>query len=545
MSRRATGSGSRWRLGPPLAAAVLAALLAVAAAEDAAGVPGGRGPVSSIAPRAAAGFADLEYSVPFYAILFGNSESNRATSSDAEATNSAMHFAEVASVERDGSGLDLSFAVEGQPEASGYQACVLDQGCHDVGVGVTSQGLLYLHAPSDLEGLFWYLSGFPRQPLELSASDAGSGLKVYREVVVGPPAAAAGCEDYGDDAPEMFSCLFLRELLPPGQAGAAGEATLRAGLPPLVQDSDNYRLVFAEEFNGDPPAADDNNCRNGLSTLDDTVWNYHNACYNVDSRGEPCTNVAAGALVMGTAHPCGSPLIGRAGAAKLNSFGKLHLKYGYVEFKYTIDLDHWPNLYQNHNLILYTKGSLRHHRNRYGIKIDDWEDWLKNTEVEIDLVEIDGRQDVAHQYANWGGLDDVSDLRPIRTYKFTNYCGYSAISIIYRANYCRGRDSVTVTRGVEWTPRGYRTYIKFDGIHTGLTLVPKDKILIDVQTEQSGQLTRSRLSAGTDRYFEYITPDDTGTLLEQVAVSHVPLPVSMSAWGWLTDMHPYIRTRMK
>jgi hypothetical protein len=46
--------------------------------------------------------------------------------------------------------------------------------------------------------------------VELSATDADSGLKVCREVTVNPPAAAAGCEDFGDGMPEAFTCLFLR-----------------------------------------------------------------------------------------------------------------------------------------------------------------------------------------------------------------------------------------------------------------------------------------------------------------------------------------------
>ncbi|MCY4663426.1 MAG: hypothetical protein OXC00_02030 [Acidimicrobiaceae bacterium] len=49
-----------------------------------------------------------------------------------------------------------------------------------------------------------------------------------------------------------------------------------------------------------------------------------------------------------------------------------------------------------------------------------------------------------------------------------------------------------------------------------------------------------------DRYFEYVDSDDTGTLLEQVAVGHIPLPFFLSAWSFMEpDRHPYIRQRLK
>ena len=34
-------------------------------------------------------------------------------------------------------------------------------------------------------------------------------------------------------------------------------------------------------------------------------------------------------------------------------------------------------------------------------------------------------------------------------------------------------------------------------------------------------------------------------MLEQVAVSHMPLPISLGVWGWLGERQPHILTRMK
>ena len=40
--------------------------------------------------------------------------------------------------------------------------------------------------------------------------------------------------------------------------------------------------------------------------------------------------------------------------------------------------------------------------------------------------------------------------------------------------------NVTVTRGLEWTPRGYRKFIKVDGVHDDWMMIPKDSIEVEV-----------------------------------------------------------------
>ena len=516
-----------------VAALCVPGLLALAAASDPAGGAPGLGPVNS--QGAAAGFNDLEYSVPFYGRLFTDESTERPDWPEATATFGSTHFAKVSTYDRSGS-LDLSLAVEGQPDSSDYEFCQSAAACGDVNVRVTSGGLLYLHVPRNIRNLFSYLGDFPRQRVELSASDADSGLKVYREVLVGPSPAAAGCEDYGDNTPEAYTCLFLRELKPPPPDSSVGTNSLP---DELVQDASNYSLVFAEEFDG-VSAADE--CVDGLSTLDGGVWDYYDACDVVDSRGEPCGNVVDGALVMGDSGLCTSALIPPSDSFQLGSYGKFHFKYGYVELKYTVNVDRWPNVYSNHNIVLWTRGKrLPFLRDRFGVAVRDWEDYLKNTETEIDILEYDAnsRVEVAHQYGgNWGR--QVSGLTPTRSNKYIYYCSANAISLISRSS-CRGDETFTVTRGIEWTPRGYRTFVKVDGVHDDLIVVPKDKI--EVQTNYPYRKTLT--GTARDEYFEYLDPEDTDTLLEQVAIAHTPLPIALGVWGYLGTNHPYIRTRMK
>ena len=534
-----------------VAVLVMPGVLGTTTAEAADGGSGGAGPVSSSTYRAAAGFTDIEHSVPFYGRLWSDHAYDRLSSPQAAATHHANYFAQVVTAERDGASLDLTFAVEGQSDASTYRTCHHDEGCTDVTVRATPDGLLYLHADrSSASGrvYFTHLGGFAPRAVELSAADADSSLKVYREVVVDPPAEAAGCEDYGGGTPDAFTCLFLRELMPPGQAAAAAEAALRAKLPKLVQDSANYRLVFAEEFNGTPPDADANGCRDGLSTLDADVWNYFDACTNVDSRGESCGNVGNGGYTMAAAGTCKPGVAGPFVSSDLNTSGHLHMKYGYIEFAYTFNIDQWLGIYYNYTTLLNLRGHrLADLRDQYGVEIENWEDHLKHSGVEVDFFEMSGNWDVSHQYANWSVRDLPETLLPLQAQKWVDFCQIDGGRGIVpnpgaRNNSCESTDSCTVTRGVEWTPRGYRTYIWVHGLQEGLTLMPKDKIgIFQFRDDDVRAVTSSKKS----QFFENLVRGDASTLLEQAGIAHVPMPLYLTTWGFMVDENqPYIRRRL-
>ncbi len=100
---------------------VMPGVLRTTTAEAAAGGSGEAGPVSSRAGpvssstyRAAVGFADIEYSAPFYGRLWNDSSWGRPLGPEAATTARAQYPGAVAAVEDSGSALDLSFAVESQ-----------------------------------------------------------------------------------------------------------------------------------------------------------------------------------------------------------------------------------------------------------------------------------------------------------------------------------------------------------------------------------------------------------------------------------------------
>ncbi|MXZ85142.1 MAG: hypothetical protein F4Z02_05745 [Acidimicrobiia bacterium] len=500
------------------------------------------GPVSSASYSPAVSFTALEYPVGFFNRIFNAWEPTDRWGPTASDTRT--WFGAVTADAQSGD-LSLTFAIEGQHDPSGYQFCETPTTCDYVNVRVTPEGLLYLHKEQRTTFQSGFFSDFPVRTVELSATDADTPLKVYREVLVTPPPVATGCEDYGEDNPDAFTCLFLRELLPSEAPTGVDESTLRASLPGLVQDAGNYSLVFSEEFDNAPPEPNAAGCIDGISTLDNDVWTYGDNCHSsrLDSRGEPCGTVANGALVLADSGFCPG--------AGLNSSNKLYAKYGYFEVKYTINRARWP-AYANYNFILWGGKKQLFLLDRYGVEIEDWEDYLSNIAVEIDIFEweVNGSQDVAHQYgnSNWAVRD--ADILPIRTVKWSYYCGRTHNPIVLNPKLpCRNSDTFTITRGVEWTPRGYRTFIKVHGWHDEMFVLHKDKIVIENKPTTAlapGDRWYKVNGSARDQYFELVDPDDPDTVLEQVAVSHVPAPLAMGAWGYLNrENHPYIRTRMK
>ncbi|MXZ96072.1 MAG: hypothetical protein F4Y99_09125 [Acidimicrobiaceae bacterium] len=533
-------------------AAMVAALGSVAASSGVAGGADGgasssAGPVSSSSYSPALAFADTEHSVlPMTGLLARgvSPEPDPARpGSTAGLVASWEHgfFSDLEMEPRAGTNPDLAFAVESQPDRSLYPFCKRGGACHDLKLEVNSRGLLYLRNPDTsnfgFATLHWS-AAFPQQRLEVSAADPGTGMKVYREVLINPPQEEPGCEDYADFTVDAYVCLFLRQRIPEGAAGSSDEATLRAGLPGLVQDKSNYELVFAEEFNGTPPSANAAGCRDGVSTLNGDVWNYVDTCAWVDSRGEACSNVADGSFYAAVAYKCGT---------NLNTFGKLHYQYGYLEFKYTLNMDGW-NWSSNQNLVAWAPAYPEQHLwSQYGVTIDSWEDYLKYVSVELDFLEYvaQSRHSSWGMHANWGRI--VSNVRSYRTGVRLDYCPTTRIDpyrVLSNPNPCRTTDTFTVTLGVEWTPRGYRTFVKWDTIQDELTVWPKRGVGIDRQLP-GGPQTHLQGTA-RDRYFEYLTPGNTSTILTQAGVGHSPNPIGIGAFG--DDMPSsmnHIRTKVK
>ena len=446
------------------------------------------------------------------------------------------------------------FAIEHLPDKSMYQWC--DAGetvpCAHVEVGIVEDsGALFLFADEasittdiiregpGLDGGFHrhhYVNDFPTQRVELSLEVPNQDLKVYREVSVEPSERAPDCADYPSQNADRYTCLFLAEALPSDPPSAS--ADMVNALPDLVQPKANYRLVFAEEFDGTPV---EDGCKpgldNGMVTLSGDVWHFDtNPCDNVGSNGVPCANVEDGSYYMTVTTSCSPEMV---------TDGKVRFKYGYIEVKYTADMSAhrthaWLNMAFSiaDPLIL-----LKHKYRRYDIPVEDYEAVTRYLGTVINLFEFlpSHRLEVSHQWINPYGEQRFTTTEPRRSNKWFRLCRRgnqrSSPTPFYSANTCKPTE--TITRGIEWTPRGYRSFFKIDGAHDSLAVVPMGNISIERRpstVSTGGQVSFSsteRLFTGNQRgrFFEFQTDGDPDSILEKLGISHIPLEFEAHAHG--------------
>ena len=457
---------------------------------------------------------------------------------------------------------NLEFAIESSPDISDYKFCHPEErfrnkqsedGCHDTGIEVhPSGGLLYVFMHGTYthnRPAFHFVGDYVRHMVELSVEDAGSDLKVYRSVLINPPPEIVDCSDYRETTIERYNCLFLGELIP--QSLVTPQEYLD-DLPNLVQATDDYRLVFSEEFS---------HCDDGIGGLDESLWGGHEhpACKAAGTAVSPCEHIVDGHLFMTHNGAC---------HVNMDTYGKFSFRYGYVEVKFTL-----PNLlaeYWYSNFAMYFGDLLRQrpfHHERYGIVVDSYEALLTTQGLEADLFEYVSRTrtSFAHQYLNYGPRYYLPWLTPKRSNRIFSLCSGSTKPYGQNFNLEQGTSSrgscsakfrrdtaVTMIMGIEWTPRGYRSFLKIEGFHDNLEVIRKKHIDIRhylvKSTNPDGTVIWDKAQAsysGTDRdsYFEFLNADDPDSVLEQVGISHIPAPIRFSVSGSGSNINAGNRTQ--
>ena len=454
------------------------------------------------------------------------------------------YFGRVGTTSSEATVPDVVYTVEGQPEKSSYQFCFLKRAdCQDVEVGVEeTSGRLYLHidlmhkAPGSRRGgVVAYVPDFPEQPVELAAAESQSALKIFREVLVKPSSRVPDCSDYEPATPQLFECLTLGELLPDDPPETT--AVMRNALPELVQDRSNYRLIFAEEFEGGESQSPTGDCMTGMATIMDTFNVSLDPCTNLDGSNVPipCEEVENGYYYSAKTTICG---------AFIGTDGKFAFKYGYVEMKYEVPAYQFTSDYTNNGTVgaLFNDLAFNHHR--YGITIDSIEEFLNYEESEIDIAEYipssSSMFEISHQYYNiflrFNGHDSV------RTDKIIVFCNERQENhhepILLRLPVCGQRDqTIVVTKGLEWTPQGLVTYYKVEGdSNPGGTPVPLRKSQIGLKTGKLRGWEHGAVCGDeVDQWLVPVDPDTTDTdpvVFEQVGLSHVPISIGNSTWGY-------------
>ena len=479
---------------------------------------------------------------------------------DAGAVRGVRYFGRLAIEDGRAAGAGVvTFAVEEVGDGAVHRYCASAEACDDMALGVvpdTGQLYLYTVVPSR-SGSGAYSTELPVadfEPLraEVSAEDESAGLKVYREIVVDPPSSRPDCGGYPADDVDRFTCLFLGEHLP--SPDVETPESVREALPALVQPHENYRLVLAEEFDGvdmDRPPG----CAGRHVGLDTGVWSY-NACPSVDADDVPCLNVADGQLFLATTGVCGS--------GGVTTAGKFAYRYGYAETRLTFKLG-YPGYYVNHAMVLWAGGHqtpLRHLYGRYGVVVDDYETAGKYLGVELDFAEVvpksAGANLYRHQYLNErgdGAFVNHRGVGPKRGDKLLGFCRVGELTHLnlFPPGACgEGGEGgeVTATLGLEWTPRGYRSWLKVDGVHDGFVLMEEEVSSLSfrrwdpidrVFSNFWSRLNRRQKAAVFDRW----TDGERSSRIEGFAVAHVPADVGMAAWGHPAAEDTRIRTWLK
>ena len=367
---------------------------------------------------------------------------------------------------------EYTFAVEGRPDRSLHQVCSARNDCRDTLIAVLddaerSSGLLFVRTDGDKRINQHPLQDFEAQRVELSVRDEGSDLVVYREVLIEPPAGRPEvCSDHPDKDKLRYACLFLHEKVP-GDRPTTTQA-MRDGLPSLVQPAANYSLVFAEEFNRGPLESG-LPCESGIYGLDREVWDSRHIC-GAYEYVDMCGDVVEGHLVMEDLLGCGVAVHTDSGFA---------IKYGYIEVKYTATIADSSVLpeYINQNVLLGNPTNSRKNVYfHYGIPLNDFEDSSRYMESVIGVFEHvpRWRRETHEMHVNFDTLASPR-IWHARAYTESGLCRSTTADAytlpsetsgkafpINPAGCETGRE-LTITRGVEWTPGGYRSFVKVDG----------------------------------------------------------------------------------
>ena len=415
------------------------------------------------------------------------------------------------------------------------------------------------------------LHKFTTDTVTLKATDT-SGRSTVGTIEIRRSPKLKDCTGLTGDA--LDDCTWLSEILPSNWESNTLTDAVKNKLPNLTQAKDNYRLVFAEEFNGDGDSNNHYLDRKKWHITTREVWNNNPSAVRND-----CFNrVKDGTLQMSVMASCPK------GAVGLTTLGLFEYRYGYIEMKFKIPINKahtspGNGYYTNYAGVLWSRYGGPHYRASSPVTVDSVEKYLKYERVEWDLYEYVPRWRTifahwyyphANHYNNFlipettinriarlcrNQLSTARDPNPMTTNRrnqlkeesrkestFLEGCN-SAVPTTAAQAPAQDR-FVTLTRGWEWTPKGYRNFSHYETDNENDKTRYPDLFSDSPKTSHWGMyeikykpysntstFTRGATERRLRREAPYITSRDDNDQLLEIGVSHQPMTLDISAWA--------------
>ena len=372
----------------------------------------------------------------------------------------------------------------------------------------------------------------------------------------------------------LTECTWLSEILPSGWKDNTLSAAVKNKLPNLTQKKDNYRLVFAEEFNGDGDSDHHGLDRKKWRLTGWRAWNNNPSAV----RNDCFSRVKDGTLQISLLSNCPK------GAVGLNTLGLLEYRYGYIEMKFKIPINKAHNspgngYYTNYAGVLWGRYGDEFYQTDPPVTVDSIEKYLKYENVEWDLYEYVPRYRTifahwyyphANRYNNflipetqisrdaylcYTNARSSYDPRPMTTNRRNQLKRWSRNEVTFlegcnsalpaTAAQAPAQDRfVTLTRGWEWTPKGYRNFSHYETDNENDKTRYPDLFSDSPKTSHyqmyhikykpysnTNTFTRGTTVKRLRREAPYITSRDDNDQLLEIGVFHQPTILELTTWS--------------
>ena len=187
--------------------------------------------------------------------------------------------------------------------------------------------------------------------------------------------------------------------------------------------------------------------------------------------------------------------------------------------------------------------SLKYAAKKYDVPLRNYEEISRYLPIEINLFEYfpERKRELANWFYNYHPYIYYPHTEPRYASTWTRFCDDAGQGVrqlnFFTVAQCQERDSLTVTKGLEWTPRGYRILVQVKDLHDDFIVVSKGSTPVQrrrarsstTPTEFNSHVTRYTGTA-RDSFFEFLEPGDPESVLMQFAIAHSPLSVHFGAW---------------